>query len=350
MAKSSPSSLPCRPQNPPLPSSTPLLPSILLLLTVLFANPWASATAQDDPLRAVATVGMVGDMVAEVGGECVDASWIMGSGVDPHLYQASARDVSTLQQAQIIFYAGLSLEGQLGEVLAGFARRTPTVAVAEELSEPEDLIETDDAYGVDPHLWMDVGLWAKGIPVIEDALLEQRPDCADTVRANASRYSDRLLALDSWVREAVATIPAERRVLVTAHDAFAYFGRAYDIEVWGIQGVSTESEAGVTDIRETARLVAERRIPAIFVESTINPRTVQAVVEAARRLGHEVTLGEQLFSDAMGEEGTAQGSYIGMLHANTRAVVDGLGGELPPLPEQLTQWASEWGIEGEASR
>lgn len=322
----------------------PLLTTLLAALVPLAGVlTWAAAQTVE-PLRIVATVGMLGEPAARIAGECAEVDWLMGSGVDPHLYQASARDVRTLQQAELILYAGLSLEGQLGEVLAGFSRRVPTVAVSEELAPPERLIRTDDQYGVDPHLWMDVGLWSLGVPVMAEAIAELRPDCAATVEANASAYLLELQALDEWVRQAIATLPQEQRILITAHDAFAYYGRAYGIEVAGIQGISTEAEAGVADIRETARLVAEREVPALFVESTINPRTVQAVVEAARSLGFEVALGPQLYSDAMGEAGTADGTYIGMIHRNTVNIVTSLGGEVPPLPEELETWARHWGI------
>ena len=322
-------------------SRSTFAPQLLLLALLSLVG---TAQAQPESLRVAATVGMIGDVASQVGGECAEVTAIMGSGVDPHVYQASARDVSTFQRAEIILYGGYFLEGQLGEVLDGFARRKPTVAVSEAAVSTDELITTDDAYGVDPHVWMDVSLWAATVPVIAQALAELRPECSEQFEANANSYLVELAALDEWVAEAIATIPQEHRILVTAHDAFSYYGRAYGIEVAGIQGISTESEAGVADIREMAQLVAERQVPAVFVESTINPRTIQAVVNAAEQRGQSVEIGSQLYSDALGEEGTAGGTYIGMIFENTANIVGDLGGQVPALPPELTAWASGWDL------
>ncbi|MBB3192458.1 metal ABC transporter solute-binding protein, Zn/Mn family [Halomonas cerina] len=306
------------------------------------AAPWAMA--QSSPVTSVTTIGMIADVAGEVGGECAEVTAIMGPGVDPHLYQASARDVATLQQAEQIFYSGYSLEGQLGEVLGRFAEITPTVAVAPASIDTADLITVQDVYGIDPHLWMDVSLWAKTIPTLAEAFIAQRPECEATIRTNAERYAAKLEALHAWIGESIATIPEEQRILVTAHDAFNYYGRAYGIEVAGIQGISTETETGVADIREMTEVVVERQVPAVFIESTINPRTVQAVIDAARQRGHAVEIGGELYSDAMGEAGTADGTYIGMLYTNTRHIVEALGGTPPALPAALADWATQWDI------
>lgn len=304
----------------------------------------AGTVLAQQPVDAVATIGMIGDVVANVGGDCVAITTIMGAGVDPHLYQASASDVRTFQDAEIIFYSGYSLEGQLGDVLERLGQRKPTLAVSPSSTHAEELIATDDAYGVDPHLWMDAGLWSRIAPTIATALGEIRPECAEQFDANAERYVEQAAALHDWVSEAIASIPESRRSLVTAHDAFAYFGRAYGIEVSGIQGISTEAEASIADIRATAALLAGKGVPAIFVESTINPRTIQSVIDAARQQGHEIQIGGQLYSDAMGDEGTAGGTYIGMIFENTRTITEALGGTLPPLPEALAAWAEEWNV------
>lgn len=310
----------------------------------LMAGLAGPASARAEPLEVVATIGMIGDVVEQVGGDCVAVTTIMGPGVDPHLYQARPADVRSLQTADAIFYSGLSLEGRLGEVLDRFGRQKPTVALSAESVPREDLIATDDAYGVDPHLWMDVGLWSGIVPAITETLTGLRPDCADGFAANAEAYRGQLLALDGWVREAIASIPEERRTLVTAHDAFAYYERAYGIEVAGIQGISTESEASIADIRATADLIADKGVPAVFVESTVNPRTMQAVIDAVRQRGAVVEVAGELYSDAMGEAGTAAGTYLGMIHANTRAITWALGGTVPDLPPALTDWAAEWNL------
>jgi len=304
----------------------------------------AAAQAQPQPVDAVATVGMIGDVVANVGGECVAVTTIMGPGVDPHLYRPSAQDVRRFQEAEVIFYSGYSLEGQLGEVLGRFAETKPTVAVSPASIAPADLITTQSVYGIDPHLWMDPSLWARIVPTIAAELGEARPECAAEFTTNAAAYGAQLAALQDWVKASVATIPESHRVLVTAHDAFNYYGRAYGLEVAGIQGISTEAEASVADIRATAKTVAELGVPAVFVESTINPRTIQAVIDAAREAGHAVALGGELHSDAMGTAGTVGSTYIGMIYENTKHIVEALGGELPRFPEGLLGWGREWKV------
>lgn len=302
-----------------------------------------SLLADDEaPLDVVATIGMLADVAQEVGGECVNVQAMMGPGVDPHLYQASANDVAMLRSAEQILYSGYALEGQLGSVLENFSKRTPTLAVTSSSIGSDSLITSQDVYGVDPHLWMDVSLWAQTLPTLSEAFSEARPDCADTIEANTERYQAQLLALHEWVKESIASIPEEQRILVTAHDAFNYFGRAYGIEVEGIQGISTETETGIADIRSMANIVVERSVPAVFVESTINPRTIQAVIDAAAKQGHGVTIGGQLYSDAMGDEDTVDGTYMGMVYRNTQHIVEALGGDLLPLPAELDDWASEW--------
>ncbi|MDN3519482.1 zinc ABC transporter substrate-binding protein [Aquisalimonas lutea] len=310
------------------------------LAALLLCTSAASADTQSP--RAVATIAMIGDVAANVAGDCVRVDTLMGPGVDPHLYQAKASDVRAFEQADTIFYAGYSLEGQLGEVLGKFGERKPTVAVAPSSIDTAELITVQDIYGIDPHLWMDVGLWSRIAPTLAEALAEIAPDCADAMQQRASDYREQLAALDAWIGESIATIPERQRVLVTAHDAFAYYGRAYGIEVEGIQGISTESEAGIADIRRMVATVVERGVPAVFIESTINPRTIEAVVDGAADRGHEVAIGGELFSDAMGEPGTAEGTYIGMLRSNTITIVEALGGEPAPWPDALSGWAQRW--------
>jgi manganese/zinc/iron transport system substrate-binding protein len=320
--------------------------SIALGLSIVLV---ATATAaRAEPPTAVATIGMIADVAANVAGDCVAVEALMGPGVDPHLYQASASDVRTFQDADAILYSGYSLEGQLGKVLAKLGRSKPTVAVSPSSIEPGELITVQDVYGIDPHLWMDAGLWQKIAPTIAATFAEIVPDCAEDMAARAETYMAQLDALDGWIGDSIRTIPEAQRILVTAHDAFNYYGRAYGIEVAGIQGISTESEAGVNDIRAMVDVVVEREVPAVFIESTINPRTIQAVVDAAVQRGQEIRVGGQLYSDAMGAPGTAGGTYIGMLVENTRTIVAALGGEIPPLPAELGDWAAAFGIDSRA--
>ena len=317
------------------PASALLTLASLAALTTTQVHAQSDAAKTQAPLDVVVTVGMLGDLVEQVGGDCVAVNTMMGPGIDPHLYQASARDVHDLDKAELILYSGFSLEGQLGKVFDRFSRIKPTAAVSEQAVGDDQLIHTQDAYGVDPHLWMDAGLWARNVPVIAELLAEQRPHCAEAMQQRAEAYQASLAELDDWIQASIDSIPAEQRILVTAHDAFGYYGRAYGIEVAGIQGLSTATETGVADIRRMAELVIERGVPAMFVESTINPRTVQAVIDAAADQDHRVEIGGQLYSDAMGAKGTLEGTYIGMLKSNTEHIVSALGGQPAPLPEAL---------------
>lgn len=319
------------------------LSSGLFLLSII-GSPVPAATGSTP--RIVATIAMIGDVASNVAGECARIDTLMGPGVDPHLYQAKASDVRLFEQADAILYSGYSLEGQLGKVLEKLSAKRPTVAVAPASIGAAELITVQDVYGIDPHLWMDAALWGRIAPTIAETLTQVVPDCGEDMRQRATDYRENLEALDEWIRQSIATIPERQRVLVTAHDAFAYYGRTYGIEVQGIQGISTESEAGIADIREMVKTVTEREVPAVFIESTINPRTINAVIDGAADRGHEVVIGGKLFSDAMGESGTAEGTYIGMLRANTIAIVEALGGEPAPWPGALSGWAGRWDIAG----
>jgi len=316
-----------------------------VLCVGVMAAPTPSLAAAEAPLRVLATTGMLADVARNVGGDCAEVDALIGPGLDPHLYQATASDVRRLQGAELIVFHGHGLEGQLGNVLDRLGESRPVRAVGPAAVPPAELIPVEDIYGIDPHLWMEVRLWAMTAPVIAEAIAEQRPECAPALRERAARFGDELAALHDWVGEAVASIPQDQRVLVTAHDAFGYYARAYGLRVAAVQGLSTESEASVADIRAVAETVAEAGVPAVFVETTINPRTVEAMIEAARAAGHEVRIGGTLYSDAMGEAGTPGGTYIGMIRANTVAIVEGLGGRLPPWPVALSGWAARWGLE-----
>lgn len=306
--------------------------------------PATPLAAQEEKPKAVATIAMIADVARNVAGECVEVESLMGPGVDPHLYRASASDVRAFQQADAILYSGYSLEGQLGDVLERLAEQKPTVAVSPSAIAPAELISAQGVYGIDPHLWMDASLWGRIAPVIAETLGGITPGCADAMRTRTSDYQAQTQALHGWIEDSIATIPEGQRILVTAHDAFAYYGRAYGIEVAGIQGISTESEAGIADVREMIDIVVTRKVPAVFVESTINPRTIQSVIDGAGERGQAVEIGGQLYSDAMGEPGTPSGTYIGMLYENTTTIVEALGGERVALPEALHGWAEAWNI------
>lgn len=282
------------------------------------------AGEDDRPLRVVTTIGMIADAARAVAGPHAEVESLMQTGVDPHLYKASESDVRRLAEADLILYNGLHLEGKMSDVLVKMARSRPVVAVSEEI--PEELLrEPPEFLGqYDPHIWFDVGLWRRTLEPIARELSALDPAHEAEFRANADRYGAELDALDAWVEERAAELPPERRILVTAHDAFGYFGRRYGFEVVGLQGISTVSEAGLQDVERVVDLVVDRQVPALFVESSVPRRAIEAVQAAVRSRGHEVAIGGELYSDAMGPAGTEAGTYLGMVRHNVGTVVDGL--------------------------
>ena len=313
--------------------SFPMNRLILLLSFVTLAGCERGAPAgpDDGRLRVVTTTSLVADLARQIGGPDVDVESLMGPGVDPHLYRARESDVQRMVDADLILYTGLHLEGKMGEVLEGVARRGIGVEpVAESIGE-DALIPASGTMAAsggtyDPHVWMDVTLWRRVAVSVADALAAADPAHADAFRARSLAYDARLDSLDAYVRTRVAELPPERRILVTAHDAFNYFGKAYGVDVRGLQGISTATEAGTADVRDLAAFVAERRLPALFVESSVSPRAIEAVRAAVRARGFDVRVGGSLYSDALGGPGSGADTYIGMIRANVDTVVDGLNG------------------------
>ena len=282
------------------------------------------------PYRVVTTVGMINDLVREIGGERVEAVGLIGEGVDPHLYNPTRSDVAALMQADIIFYNGLQLEGKMTDVLIRVGRAGKPVYAVTDLIDPAYLMEHDELEGYsDPHVWMDVSAWMKALDVVAEALSEFDPAHAEEYRERAASYSAELSALHEYARQVIATIPERNRILITAHDAFNYFGRAYDMEVRGIQGLSTESEAGLLDINRLVDLIVDREIGAVFIETSVAEKNVHALIEGARSRGQSVRIGGTLFSDAMGPSGTYEGTYIGMIDHNVTTIARALGGHAP---------------------
>jgi manganese/zinc/iron transport system substrate-binding protein len=283
--------------------------------------------AQDakHPLQVTTTVSMLTDLVRAIGGERVIVQGLMGPGVDPHLYKPTIGDVIKLDSADLVFYVGLHLEGRMAELFRNMGRAGKPVVGVGEAIDPSRLIkvsETEEAY--DPHIWFDPTLWGEAAKITAQALGEADPEWRDIYRRNAEAYLAQLEALDAYIRERLAEIPAEQRVLITAHDAFGYFGARYSLEVIGLQGINTASEAGARDVQVLAELIAARRIKAIFVETSVSPATLRAVQAAVRARGWSVAIGEALFSDALGDEGTPEGTYLGMMRHNVEAIVRGL--------------------------
>jgi manganese/zinc/iron transport system substrate-binding protein len=273
---------------------------------------------------------MVADIVRHVAGDKGQVNGLMGEGVDPHLYKPTRSDVAAVLRADVIFYSGLMLEGRMTDTFFQAARRGKPVYPVTELIEESFLLEPPAFQGHwDPHVWMDAAAWSKCVDAIANKLAEYDPTNAEFYRANAKAYREELDELDTYVRDVIASIPESQRVLITAHDAFNYFGRAYSIEVMGIQGISTESEAGLQDINDLVDFLVERKIGAVFVESSVSDKNVRALIEGARSRGHRVTIGGTLFSDAMGAPGSYEGTYIGMVDHNATAIARALGGKAP---------------------
>ena len=280
-----------------------------------------SATNPTGKVRILATTGMVADLAKVVGGEHVEVEALMGPGVDPHLYAASAGDIRRLRRADVVLYNGKMLEGKMGDILVKLARSKAVFAVTDAI--PDDELLEGGTGHYDPHVWFDVALWSQGCAVVAEALGSVDAKHKADFDANARAYVERLQKLHQEVKQALAAIPKARRVLITSHDAFRYFGRAYDIEVLGLQGISTVSAAGIKDIQVMAELIVKRGIKAIFVETSVNDRAIKAVQRAARANGHEVGIGGTLFSDAMG--GTPpEDTYVGMVRSNVKKIVRAL--------------------------
>lgn len=279
-------------------------------------------------INVVTTTGMIADITKNVGGDRVQVTALMGPGVDPHLYKASEGDVLRLQEADVIFYNGLHLEAQMADVLERLNEfGIKTVAVTDQID--RSLLQSPPAFqgNYDPHVWFDVSLWMKAVEQVRDTLMELDPASGSTYKSNAEAFLAEMESLHQYVLDQANTIPAEQRILITAHDAFNYFGRAYGFDVRGLQGISTEAQAGTADVQALANFIVEKQIPAIFVESSVPQRNVEAVQAAVQAKGFEVNIGGSLFSDAMGSEGTPEGTYIGMVRHNIDTIVTALAGE-----------------------
>ena len=300
----------------------------LLLLPILFL---AGACTKKNQIATdgtiVTTIGMIADVTREIAGAKQEVINLIGESIDPHTHKPLKSEVDRIQKAGLVLYNGLLLEGKMGSLLNSRKEKgNPVVAVAEGL---EDVELIGDGNHPDPHLWMDISLWSKVAEKIGAELKAYDSENSDHYAQRLAEYRKKLSDLHAHALMVFPTIPAEQRVLVTAHDAFSYLGRAYGIEVRGIQGISTESEAGTKDINDLVDYLVEKEIPAIFIESSLSDKSVKAVIEGAAQKGHVVRIGGELFSDAMGELGTYEGTYIGMMDHNITTIVNGLGGTAP---------------------
>lgn len=304
------------------------LAAALILAVVLTgcssAEPDSKSKEEDERITVVTTIAQIAEPLSVIGGDKVQVNSLMGPGVDPHLYNATQGDIAKMDKADIVFYSGLHLEGNLTEVFRQIGKSKPVLAIAESIPENQRL--KDEQGDTDPHVWFDIELWKTALDTAAEGLKMNFPEHAEAFEANKAAYFQEL---DELKRESTArmnTIPEAGRVLVTAHDAFGYFGRMYNLKVVGLQGLSTEDEIGLTDVDDTIGLLMKYNVPAVFVESSVNQNSINAVIQGAGSRGLRVKLGGELFSDAMGDAGTPEGTYIGMYRHNVKTIVEALGG------------------------
>lgn len=310
------------------------MPSLAVIALVVFIG-FASAILNgcagqaqaeaDGKLNIVATTTMLADLTGIIGGDKVNVTGLMGPGIDPHLYQASAGDVTKMQEADIVVYNGLHLEGKMGDVFASLAEQDRAIICIEDGLDPAMLLtDENDSEQYDPHIWFDVGIWKDAADYAASQLSEIDPDNAEYYTQNLDSYLSELDELDQYIKERVEELPENQRVLVTAHDAFRYFGKAYGFEVMGLQGISTDAEAGTADVSNLADFIAENQIKAIFVESSVPAKNIEALQAAVESRGFEVAIGGELYSDALGDEASGHHTYILTVKANIDTIVDAL--------------------------
>ena len=293
----------------------------LILLIGGCARPKRSESSR---LQVVTTVGMVTDIVRRVAGDDADVTGLFGPGVDPHLYKASFRDVVRLDEADVVFYSGLHLEGKMTDMFEKMSRKKSVVAVAEAIPESLRHKQPGATHGYDPHVWMDPARWRYILDPIVAALSKARPERRAAFAARADSLRAEFDSLTAWAKREIESIPKEQRVLITAHDAFGYFGDAFDVEVEGLQGISTATDFGLADVTQLVDMITSRKIKAVFVESSVPRKPLEAVLAGCRARGHSVVIGGELYSDAMGQPGTEDGTYFGMIRHNVNTIARAL--------------------------
>ncbi|PRP67886.1 metal ABC transporter solute-binding protein, Zn/Mn family [Nonlabens agnitus] len=299
--------------------------NIVYILLALLLISCGNQSDSNDKLLIVTTTTMITDMVENIGGDKVNVQGLMGSGVDPHLYKASEGDVSKLFNADIIFYSGLHLEGKLVEVFEQMASQGKnTIAISDALDKKTLIGSEYFASNYDPHIWFDVDYWTTMTAYVSQQLSKADPENADYYAANRDAYLEKIQQLKTELTAKINELPQDKRILVTAHDAFNYFGRSFDFEVVGLQGISTATEAGVQDVQRITQFIIDNKVKAVFIESSVPRRTVEALQAAVKAQNHEVSIGGELYSDALGSAGTAEGTYVGMYKHNVETIVNAL--------------------------
>ncbi len=298
--------------------------NILYLLISLAIISCKNASEESGKLKVVTTTSMLTDLVKNIGGDLIEVNGLMGAGVDPHLYKASEGDVNKLFQADIIFYNGLHLEGKLVDVFEKMAKTKLTVSLGGSLDKNELIGSEYFVSNYDPHVWFNIQFFKQFGDRVAETLAANDPVNAKKYQENTALYQDKLDALEIEVKAIIATLPKEKRILVTAHDAFNYFGKAYGFNVVGLQGLSTATEAGVQDVRRLSQFIIDNKVKAVFIESSVPRRTIEALQEAVLSKNHDVGIGGSLYSDALGNAGTIEGTYVGMFRANVKTIVEAL--------------------------
>ena len=303
-------------------SKTTIIYSALIAITLFSCNSKKKHT-ENEKIKIVTTTSMLHDVVKNITKEHAKVESLMGSGVDPHLYKAAHNDLEKLSNADIIIFNGLHLEGKMVDILKKLSRTKVVINASTPL--PDSILRFPDSPETpDPHIWFSIPIWSKSIKYISNSIIKVIPNKNSELTENTTEYLKKLIALDSITRKQINSIPSKQKLLITAHDAFGYFGDEYKIEVMGLQGLSTVSQAGLKDIEHLVDVIIERRIKAIFVESSISKKQLEVVIESCNEQGHKLKIGGVLFSDAMGAPNTPEGTYIGMVKHNVNTIAQAL--------------------------
>jgi manganese/zinc/iron transport system substrate-binding protein len=298
---------------------------VLLVLSLCLMGCKTEGKKTSEKLRVVTTTTMITDLLYQIGGDSIQLQGLMGTGVDPHLYKASEGDVTKLFNADVVFYNGLHLEGKLEEIFEKMRNQNKeTIAITSGIDKDELIRSKNFASNYDPHVWFAIDNWIQSSRLVAKKLIELDPKNKAYYEVNNTVYLGKLMALKAQLNERINRLPKDKKILVTAHDAFNYFGKSFDFQVVGLQGLSTATEAGVQDVQKLANFIINHDIKAIFVESSVPKRTIEALQAAVKARGHKVAIGGTLFSDALGNPNSKEGTYIGMFEYNTTTIVNAL--------------------------
>jgi len=301
-----------------------ILLTLPIILTLFSCEPEKTTADYHKKLNIVATTGMIGDAIKNIVKDSAEVISLMGPGVDPHLYKVTQSDIKKLMNADVIIYNGLHLEGKMGDILAQMSERKIVIAISEALTKKKLRATSEFQGNYDPHIWFSVQLWLDVVQFISKNISEIDKDHASFYKENTTQHVKELTSLHNWTQEQIKMISEQQRVLITAHDAFGYFGRAYGMKVKGLQGLSTAAEYGLKDVTNLVDYISENKIKAVFVESSVSDRSIKAVIEGCKNKEHNVVNGGTLYSDAMGAANTPEGTYIGMVKYNVTTIVNAL--------------------------